>query len=607
MFSLRTPFLAAALAAAAAPSAIAAGWPADYQGVMLQGFSWDSYSDTRWTNLEKKASEYSAYFNLIWVPNSAKSSGGMGYIPIYWFTNHNSAFGTEAELRSMIAAYREKGVGVIADVVVNHRGGATNWTDFPAETWDGQTWRIGPDGICSTDEVRNASGQARPTGAPDTGDDFDGARDLDHTNANVQNNVKNYCRCLLEDFGYAGFRYDMVKGYAPRYTKIYNQYAKPTYSVGEYWDGSYDRCAAWIDGTGRESAAFDFPLKYQLNKAWSSGNLAELVWKANGTTDQPAGLIHYGYQRYAVTFVDNHDTYRDGSKFTGDVPAANAFILCSPGTPCVFLPHYKQHKGRIQQLVNIRKSVGISNMSAVKVLRTGKNIYMAEVTGANGSLVVRIGTASDTPAGYTDADVVASGDQYRVWTKVPVTGEVTAPLDTPDEPGAAMPDALYIIGNLPQGHWATDKAIEMYRDGDRFAVNATIEPAVAGGKEGYFSFITTTGANWDVVNSCDRFGAVSKDAPISFGAPAKLVKFAANVNASSANSWKIAAGTYSFTVDFKAMTVTAGDPAGVSVVETDDADTPVVYYNLQGARVENPAPGLYIAVRGSSVTKEYVN
>lgn len=603
MKKLKKTLMAAAVAAAAMPSALAGGWPSEYRGVMLQGFYWDSYGDTRWTTLEQKADEYSKYFNLIWVPNSAKSTGGMGYIPVYWFTNHDSAFGTEAELRSMIGTYGQKGVGIIADVVVNHRGGATNWTDFPAETWDGKTWLIGPEGICSTDEVRDAAGQAKPTGAPDTGDDFNGARDLDHTNANVQENVKNYCRCLLEDFGYAGFRYDMVKGYAPAYTKIYNEYSRPGYSVGEYWDGSYDKCAAWIEGTGRESAAFDFPLKYQLNKAWATDDMRELVWKENGTTDQPAGLIHHAYQRYAVTFVDNHDTFRDGSKFTGDVPAANAFILCSPGTPCVFLPHYKAHKAKIQRLINIRLSVGVHNQSAVKVLRSDKTAYLAEVTGANGQLVVRIGTGDATPEGYGDADVVASGDQYRVWTKVTVTGEVT---DEPEEPEPAdMPSALYIIGNLPEGHWATDKAVEMYREGDTFHVNATIEGPTAGAAEGYFSFITSTGTDWNAVNSHDRFGAASKDAPLKQGTPAKLVKFAANVNASAANSWKIATGTYHFAVDFRNMTVTAGDPAGIEETEADNT-APAVYYNLQGARVDNPGRGMHIVVRGSEVTKEFV-
>ena len=97
----------------------------------------------------------------------------------------------------MISTFKGKGTGFIADVVINHRVATSNWTNFPTEQWNGQTWSIGPEGICSTDEVAGQSGQARPTGAPDTGDDFNGARDLDHTNANVQNNCKNYTKCLL--------------------------------------------------------------------------------------------------------------------------------------------------------------------------------------------------------------------------------------------------------------------------------------------------------------------------------------------------------------------------------------------------------------------------
>lgn len=56
------------------------GWPANYQGVMLQGFYWDSFDDTKWTNLESQADELSQYFTLIWVTNSAKpaSNPGMG-------------------------------------------------------------------------------------------------------------------------------------------------------------------------------------------------------------------------------------------------------------------------------------------------------------------------------------------------------------------------------------------------------------------------------------------------------------------------------------------------------------------------------------------------
>lgn len=401
----------------------AEGWPANYQGVMLQGFYWDSYTDTNWRRLEANADEYSKYFSLIWVPNSAKAEGSrsMGYQPVYWFTNHNSSFGGEGQLRQMIQTYREKGTGIIADVVINHRAGVSNWTDFPTEVWNGKTYHIGTDGICRNDEVAGQAGQAQPTGAYDTGENWAAARDLDHTNANVQENCKAYINCLLNDFGYAGVRYDFVKGYAPQYTRMYNQANGVRFSVGEYWDGSYDAVKNWIDGTGRESAAFDFPFKYQVNKAFANNNMSELVWKANGTTDQPAGMIHFGYAQLAVTFIDNHDTYRDGNKFTGDVVAANAFMLFSPGTPCVFLPHYQTYKTQIQRLIEIRNACGIHNCSSVKVLKSGRDIYMAEIKGTKGSAVVRIGDAGDVPAGYTSADIKASGNKYCVWSKTGVT------------------------------------------------------------------------------------------------------------------------------------------------------------------------------------------
>ena len=81
-------------------------WPQKYGGVMLQGFYWDSFSDTKWTKLEQQADELAQIFDLIWVPNSGNcgEGKGMGYMPIWWF-DHNGTFGTEAELRSMINTF----------------------------------------------------------------------------------------------------------------------------------------------------------------------------------------------------------------------------------------------------------------------------------------------------------------------------------------------------------------------------------------------------------------------------------------------------------------------------------------------------------------------
>ena len=50
---------------------LAQGWPAQYEGVMLQGFYWDSYSQSQWVKLERQADELSQYFKLVWIPQSS--------------------------------------------------------------------------------------------------------------------------------------------------------------------------------------------------------------------------------------------------------------------------------------------------------------------------------------------------------------------------------------------------------------------------------------------------------------------------------------------------------------------------------------------------------
>ena len=245
----------------------AQGWPAQYDGVMLQGFYWDSYSDSKWTTLTAQADELSQYFKLIWVPNSGKTSDfyhnnnskTMGYDPCFWL-DHTSCWGTETELKTMIQTFKAKGTGFIADVVINHKNGRDTWVDFPNETKGSYsiTWdNTDLSDICQNDECNShlsewatgAYSGKKATGARDSGDNFDGYRDLDHTNENVQKNVKTYLDFLIKELGYVGFRYDMVAGYKSQYTGEYNASAKPTYSVGEYWkDNGKSGIVNWING-----------------------------------------------------------------------------------------------------------------------------------------------------------------------------------------------------------------------------------------------------------------------------------------------------------------------------------------------------------------------
>lgn len=403
---------------------MAQGWPENYGGVMLQGFYWDGYADSKWTVLEKQADELSQYFDLIWIPQSGKTSeyyhtkrNTMGYDPCFWL-DHNSCWGTEAELKKMIQTFKDKGTGIIEDVVINHKNGLTTWVDFPDEEngtysikWDNTNFS----GICQDDEC-NKNGY-KTTGAKDTGDNFEGYRDLDHTNETVQKNVKTYLDFLLKELGYAGFRYDMVKGYATKYTGNYNNTANPTYSVGECWDGNKTVVTNWIDGTkvdGKiQSAAFDFPMKYNINSAFGGGN-----WNALSNSMLSNDKT---YARYSVTFVDNHDTFRrDENKkdyLGNNICAANAYILTMPGTPCLFLKHWQSNKGTLKRLIALRKAAGITNESEILASETLGNGYLLCVQGSKGKLRLHLGPVGNISFNNPEDmwTLAIEGKNYKVY------------------------------------------------------------------------------------------------------------------------------------------------------------------------------------------------
>ena len=159
------------------------GWPSGYSGVMLQGFYWDSYSETQWTNLESQADEFAEFFKLVWIPQSANCGGtSMGYDDLYWFTNYNSSFGNKTQLQSMINTLKSKGIGTIADVVLNHRRNVSNCVDFPAETYNGVTYQLKSTDICRDDDNGATLSWANSNGYSlssnnDTGEGWGGMRD----------------------------------------------------------------------------------------------------------------------------------------------------------------------------------------------------------------------------------------------------------------------------------------------------------------------------------------------------------------------------------------------------------------------------------------------
>lgn len=405
---------------------LAQGWPANYSGVMLQGFSWDSYDYSQWTVLEKQADDMKGFIDLVWLPQSGKcieTTQVMGYKPYYYF-NQNSSFGTEAELRSLIAKFKANGIGAIADVVVNHRN-TDDWFNFPAETYNGVTYKMLPTDICKNDDGGATATQAEKDGVSlsnnyDEGTDFGGCRDIDHKSENVQKIIKAYLKFLKKDIGYTGFRYDMVKGFSGTHVADYNDATGVEFSVGEYWDVNQS-IIKWINKTNKKSAAFDFQFRYNVrdaigikdNKIVSSPNWSKLKSDYNLMHDPT-------YRQYAITFVENHDMqYRSKDEpldpLKRDTLAANAYMLAMPGTPCVFQPHWRAYKQEIKSMIEARKLAGITNMSNYTNKMAQTNCFANETTGNKAKLIVVVGNNTKAYTPGTDYAQILEGYHYRYY------------------------------------------------------------------------------------------------------------------------------------------------------------------------------------------------
>lgn len=422
------------------PSLNSQGWASDYSGVMLQGFSWDSYNESQWKVLEKQADELKGYIDLVWLPQSGKcmeATQVMGYMPYYYF-NQNSSFGSEAELRSLITKFKAAGIGAIADVVINHRN-TDGWFTFPAETYKGVTYQMQSTDICKNDDGGTTATQAATDGVSlsqnnDEGTDFGGCRDIDHKSENVQKVIKAYLKYLKDDLGYTGFRYDMVKGFDGSHVADYNDATGVEYSVGEYWDGN-DKIESWINRTNKKSAAFDFQFRYNVRDAVNGAANGKVTtssdWSKLHSNDN---LMHdANYRRYAVTFVENHDTQKrseseQNDPLRKDTIAANAYMLAMPGTPCIFQPHWNAYKSEIKEMIAARKYAGITNMSNYANKQSKKTLYVNEVTGTKHKLLVAVGNDADKYAGETGYTKILSGYHYAYflsndaetsWTDVP--------------------------------------------------------------------------------------------------------------------------------------------------------------------------------------------
>jgi len=229
------------------------------------------------------------------------------------------------------------------------------------------------------------------------------------------------------------------------------QNTSPDFAVGEKWDDmkyggdgklDYDQnehrsgLKQWIEEAGGGVlTAFDFTTKGILQSA-VKGEL----WRLKDSQGKPPGMIGI-MPGNAVTFIDNHDTFRTWVFTSDKVLLGYVYILTHPGTPCIvsiilvcsytiynynlvdmlFLLQFYNHyiewglKESISKLVAIRNKNGIGSTSSVTIKAAEADLYLAMI---DDKVIMKIGPKQDVgtlvPSNFA---LAYSGLDFAVWEK----------------------------------------------------------------------------------------------------------------------------------------------------------------------------------------------
>ena len=105
-----------------------------------------------------------------------------------------------------------------------------------------------------------------------------------------------------------------------------------------------------------------------------------------------------------------------------------------PGTPCVFLTHWKAYKEEIANMVAVRKAVGITNTSSTINMASNKDYYVVQTTGSKGKLLCVVGTKANNyqPTG-TGWKKAVSGYHYIYYVSGIEPESIVYPTFTPSD------------------------------------------------------------------------------------------------------------------------------------------------------------------------------
>ncbi len=338
------------------------------QDVILQGFYWNTHpgdlseNETGgiwWDSLASIAPKIGAAgFSTIWAPPPQKGFAGkfdMGYGPYDYYdmgefdskgtvrTRHGSA----SQLRAMIQAYHDNGINVMADVVLNHRGGGdvlvprevgggSGYLEFnpPSGRLPGDAGDFHPNNFHPDQDgpyhnplfFEDICYFNNPTTTPPT--DADGNPSTWYFGApgymgEMGVDLISWGRYLMDDLGFDELRLDAIKHIEPDYLGkfiIEVQNGDQPFALGEFFDFNTNDLVSYHSAVtnssnqggikGASMSLFDFPLRGSLEAVLNDPSGNQDLYNTLGGSGLVWGSSLSGFD--VVTWLDTHDTDRTG-------------------------------------------------------------------------------------------------------------------------------------------------------------------------------------------------------------------------------------------------------------------------------------------------------
>ena len=389
---------------------------------LMQYFEWYLRPENKLWNKAIANAQYLSAIGItdVWFPPAYKGAGGkydVGYSAYDLYDlgefdqkgSIETKYGTKEEYINAIKKLHENGIRVYADIVLNHKIGAdepeivyaseeeqtnrnvdtslpkkiTAWTVYNFKGRNNKysdfKWNYNHFNGTDWDESGRKNGVFRFSGKKwdqnvDTENgnyDYLMGADLDFGNEETVQEVTSWLYWYINLTKINGLRLDAVKHipasfYKNLLLKIYHDFNKELFTVGEYWHGDVYHLEKYLKEVNFEMSLFDVPLHYHFYDASHNEN-----YDFSHIFDQTLVSM---YPSNAVTFVDNHDTEPSQSlaSFIPDWFKGHAYcltLLRKSGYPCVFYgdlegidyENVSSKKEMLHQLLSLRKQYNEGN------------------------------------------------------------------------------------------------------------------------------------------------------------------------------------------------------------------------------------------------------